>query len=131
RNERFFLQTYRTLTNTNVVLTTSTAFLSCVQAISTSNNCSGRRKKRSVMKGSLVDDRPNEEVKLDSSNSEQLSSFELEYDSTQGKAAFTIWTAFVTTTTVTTVFTDSSTTVSLSYQCSVGFLSVPGSSCGG
>lgn len=51
--EKFFLKSFRTLSNTYVVLATSTVFSSCVWAINPALDCAGRRKKRSVILPSL------------------------------------------------------------------------------
>ncbi|XP_018021956.1 uncharacterized protein LOC108678121 [Hyalella azteca] len=132
REERFFLQTYQTITNTNVVLTTSTAFVSCVAAMNSAVDCTGRkRRKRSFVKKQTADS-SSEAIELDSSSiAGSDGTVDVTDGNPRGRAAFTIWTAVATTTTITTIFTDSSTTVSLSYFCSVGFLTVPGNSCVG
>ena len=48
RRKYFLFNAFMTTTNTNVVLATSTVFSSCLAAVSTSNNCMGKRKKRSI-----------------------------------------------------------------------------------
>ena len=47
RHKFFFFKSVRTLTNTNVVLTTSTVFSSCLAAITTAN-CLGKRRRKST-----------------------------------------------------------------------------------
>ena len=74
--------------------------------------------------------RNEESGNLDSSH-QQSRAIVLGSDDDKSKFAFTIWTQATTTTTITTVFTDPGTTVSMSVACSVGFINLPMNPCVG
>ncbi|XP_045130983.1 uncharacterized protein LOC123516041 isoform X2 [Portunus trituberculatus] len=128
-----------TTTHTSVVMVTSTVFFSCLSGTSAAV-CGGRRRKKSVptmvefdddsdtsrasraLDGSLVDPDGTKSYASDSSDSSS-DSRQVDKD---GKFQFlTVWSAVSTTTTVTMLYTDTNTTIRLSYYCQAGFQQLP------
>ncbi|XP_063859247.1 uncharacterized protein LOC135100347 isoform X1 [Scylla paramamosain] len=128
-----------TTTHTSVVMVTSTVFFSCLSGTSAAV-CLGRRRKKSVptmvefddsdtsshtskaLDGSLVDPDGTRSYASDSSD---FSSDSRQADK-DGKFQFlTVWSAVSTTTTVTMLYTDTNTTIRLSYYCQAGFQQLP------
>ncbi|XP_050727796.1 uncharacterized protein LOC127004274 [Eriocheir sinensis] len=136
--DRIFAGGYSTTSETVVAMVTSTVFFSCIEGTSTSL-CNGRRKRKahrsslyhieedasySALEGSHRDlAREMRELKdlvyLDPEE-------EQEDDLAMSKLlGFTLWTRARTTSTVTMLFTDTNTTIRLSYYCQAGGLQMP------
>ncbi|XP_069173063.1 uncharacterized protein [Procambarus clarkii] len=131
--ERFF-KTYSTTTYTDVVMVTSTVFYSCLSGTSPAV-CQGRRRKRSFLN---INRR---QLALDSEDDALLSSIqdytedpdgankELTEPSSHNPSSkflgINVWTISRTTTTVTMLYTNTSTTIRLSYFCQAGQIQIP------
>ncbi|XP_050727795.1 uncharacterized protein LOC127004273, partial [Eriocheir sinensis] len=147
-----FLGHYSTTTETAVVMVTSTVFFSCLSGTSTAL-CLGRRKKKNLQSLMELQVNPEEGVYLDSSqvtntgrearsidDALEASSAAAEDEAEAGPRdsdaknqtklfGFQIWTRTRITTTVTMLFTDSNTTIRLSYYCQAGNLQLPQFNC--
>ncbi|XP_071525995.1 uncharacterized protein [Panulirus ornatus] len=138
---RFFLGRYSTTTYTDVVMVTSTVFFSCLSGTAT-GVCQGRRRREFLSSSPLrtfieLDEGATDPV-LESS---QVDLADLKEDT--GVAAessdnadskllgINVWTTSRTTTTVTMLYTDTNTTIRLSYYCLAGQIQLPANNCVG
>ncbi|KAF2357971.1 hypothetical protein FHG87_011274 [Trinorchestia longiramus] len=128
RAKFIFIKGYSTQTHTIVSFTTSTVPLTCFGGFSPAEDipaCMGKRRKRSTK----PINRNWSEGSFDIESSQGFPSA-TEVDLTKkGRKFFTVWTKSFTTTTLTTISTDSATTLSLSYYCSAGNLEIPNIGC--
>ncbi|XP_071525998.1 uncharacterized protein [Panulirus ornatus] len=133
---RFFVGSYQTTTHTVVVASTSTVFFSCLSG-SANTLCTGRRRKRTIsvpIEQDAASIEGDSSLALDSSSEgdEDLpTDSPLDDDDHSGKSAFIVWTTTSTTTSVTVFYTNTSTTVRLSYLCLAAGVSLPAAQCGG
>ncbi|XP_069944819.1 uncharacterized protein [Cherax quadricarinatus] len=139
--ERFIFGRYSTTTYTDVVMVTSTVFFSCLSGSSTVL-CRGRRRKRSSSGLSTVND---ENIKnsnlgdiLESSQDDSTPASTTTDSIPQDKETpesdkffINVWTTTHSTTTVTMLYTNTSTTIRLSYFCQAGQLQLPTFRCVG
>ncbi|KAG0712223.1 hypothetical protein GWK47_018959 [Chionoecetes opilio] len=128
-----FLGVSSTTTHTSVVMVTSTVFFSCLSGTS-ATVCQGRRRRKSLPSVVQIDDEDSS-----SSNSKALDGSLVDPDATESYTSssssssdpreadkdtkfqfLTVWSAVSTTTTVTMLYTDTNTTVRLSYFCQAG-----------
>ncbi|CAL4121663.1 unnamed protein product [Meganyctiphanes norvegica] len=133
--QKFLLGTSSTTTYTVVSAATSTVYHSCLSGISSSALCTGRRKKRSnIIKKIDLLNRPLLEDLASSTLQESMSEAwtrEARSDgSEQGRFGFTVWTPTKLTTSVTVLYTNTSSTIRLSYFCSAAFVESPAAGCG-
>ncbi|ROT75860.1 uncharacterized protein [Penaeus vannamei] len=127
---KFFFGTYRTTTYTVVSASTSTVFATCLSGSDTTL-CAGRSARRARRKLDKALDMP--EVGSEDLSSSLLDTktvAESEDVQEKDKLAFTVWTTSRTTTSVTVFFTNTSSTVRVSFYCVAGGISVP-NGCGG
>ncbi|XP_066964053.1 uncharacterized protein [Macrobrachium rosenbergii] len=137
QKERFF-GSFSTTTYTVVSATTSTVFFSCLSGTD-STVCKGRNTKR-FRRGSRT--KAIELVDHDDPTLPALESSDLEEPLTEDRSAtgesqdnnqkfgFTVWTTARTTTSVTVFYTNTSTTIRLSYYCVAGGIQFPINRCG-
>ncbi|XP_042873274.1 uncharacterized protein LOC122253914 [Penaeus japonicus] len=122
---KFFFGTYRTTTYTVVSASTSTVFATCLSGSDTTL-CAGRSARRAKRKLEKSLDEVTNVGDLSGSLLDTKSVAEtLEGVEEKDKLAFTVWTTSRTTTSVTVFFTNTSTTVRVSFYCVAGGLSVP------
>ncbi|XP_042873276.1 uncharacterized protein LOC122253915 [Penaeus japonicus] len=120
--------TVRTTTYTVVSASSSTVFYSCLSGSYTALICQGRKKK-SLRKIEEVDGL--EDMPLDASSDasvEPLLEKDVDSKDTQ-KIGFTVWTTSKTTTTVTVLYTNTASTIRISYYCGAGGINYPTNSC--
>nr|XP_053634521.1 uncharacterized protein LOC128690031 isoform X1 [Cherax quadricarinatus]XP_053634522.1 uncharacterized protein LOC128690031 isoform X2 [Cherax quadricarinatus] len=136
QSERFF-GVASTRTYTNVVMVTSTLFFSCLSGTKATTVCKGRRKK-SVER--VLEVLPEEEKRdLESSidgatetpDEDKSTKSQDDTSASTNQKFFTIWTTTQTTTSVTMFYTNTSTTIRLSYYCNAGQEIFPTFKCGG
>ncbi|XP_045613608.2 uncharacterized protein [Procambarus clarkii] len=135
--ERFF-GVASTRTYTSVVMVTSTVFFSCLSGTSKAV-CQGRRKKKSMQRFLDLTSADEGDAELDGSLGEVKDKPDVEDtapkspDSPVSNDAkfITIWTSSQTTTTVTMLYTNTSTTIRLSYFCQAGQAQLPIFRCAG
>ncbi|KAK3849465.1 hypothetical protein Pcinc_043783 [Petrolisthes cinctipes] len=130
-----------TTTITDFSIVTSTVFYSCLSG-SSAAVCTGRRRRRQSFRESVdlrIRDQDDGSSDLDTSLMEQQSAIDTDvmkatqqqHDNNDDDAAknsklfVTIWTVSRTTSTVTMLFTDTSTTLRLSFFCQAGFQRLP------
>ncbi|KAK4306518.1 hypothetical protein Pmani_021662 [Petrolisthes manimaculis] len=137
-SEKLFFGSYSTTTYTVVSASTSTVFYSCLSGTS-GTVCQGRRKRKtfSIPRATDGDDVNNAGLEGSLNGEEELSEApETRVESNgeegngEGKFSFTVWTISRTTTSVTVFFTNTSSTVRISYYCRAGGLVTPALSCG-
>ncbi|KAK4290075.1 hypothetical protein Pmani_037003 [Petrolisthes manimaculis] len=139
-----FIGRYSTTTETAVVMVTSTVFFSCLSGTSGAL-CLGRRRKRALRSNISFEHERNDRV-LETSQVEETTSLseqgdatmpskEKEDDSTVAGTSrllgFQVWTRVRSTTTVTMIFTDTNTTIRLSFFCQAGLAQLPTFNCAG
>ncbi|KAG7153828.1 uncharacterized protein LOC121856989 [Homarus americanus] len=136
-----FLGTFSTSTRTMVIASTSTVFLTCLSG--TANPvvlCGGRRKKRNVREKSmtfLLDDYRGLPGPILEGSTEGVNVDGKERDTggvgEEGHAekflGIQLWTTTAVTTSVTVFYTNTSTTVRISFYCAAGGLNLPPISC--
>nr|XP_053634518.1 uncharacterized protein LOC128690028 [Cherax quadricarinatus] len=134
---RFFAG-YTTTTYTDVVMVTSTVFFSCLSGTTTNTVCQGRRRKKDLRMllelpdNEEVDLAGSEDTEVDSSTYSPYSEPEAhEAAHSNEKIFLTLWTTTRTTTTVTMLYTDTRTTIRLSYFCLAGQIQLPIFRCAG
>ncbi|KAF2357970.1 hypothetical protein FHG87_011273 [Trinorchestia longiramus] len=123
------LGSHRTITRTGVSLLTNTVFMTCLSGFDGMSVCAGRKKrdgfnvrnKSYAVPGTTLIDSQYSTSPLDSSQAEDL---KIDTEDEKEKARllggiYTIWHTATTRTTVTTRFTNTATTISLSYYCTV------------
>ncbi|XP_068228283.1 uncharacterized protein [Palaemon carinicauda] len=125
-DQRFLFGSYSTTTYTNVIVQTSSVFLSCLST-SVTNLCGGRRIRKSML--ALLKEIEQEQEALQPSTADLAE--ELKDSDPGSKFGFTVWTTSKLTTTVTTFYTNTSTTIRLHYMCIVGGVSLPTRRCPG
>ncbi|XP_071525997.1 uncharacterized protein [Panulirus ornatus] len=123
---RFLFGSYSTTTYTVVSASTSTVFYSCLSGTQAAR-CQGRRKRKDLglLRETPVveeDDKVELAGSLDEGTAEEKGVVPTDGD---GKFAFTVWTTSRTTTSVTVIYTNTSTTIRLSYYCVVGQIDLP------
>ncbi|KAK3857520.1 hypothetical protein Pcinc_036231, partial [Petrolisthes cinctipes] len=137
-SEKLFFGSYSTTTYTVVSASTSTVFYSCLSGTS-GTVCQGRRKRKafSVPRATDGEDVDNAGLEGSLSGEEELTEApETRVESNpdqgdgEGKFSFTVWTISRTTTSVTVFFTNTSSTVRISFYCRAGGLVTPALSCG-
>merc|ERR1712212_362988 len=106
----------KTLTQTNVIFTTTTTPYTCLSPPVATTACTGRRKRRALSSGLADVDQQARDTGLDSSLvEEQPKSVEPQKERFR---AFTVYSQASVYTTITSVVTDTGTTVQISYACS-------------
>ncbi|XP_045612792.1 uncharacterized protein [Procambarus clarkii] len=142
--ERFIFGRYSTTTYTDVVMVTSTVYFSCLSGTSPAV-CLGRRKKKNLRRFMEINKREGKDedipdVLLDSSQGDSSKKEETDPASqdappsepaTDSKFFVNVWTTSRTTTTVTMLYTDTNTTIRLSYFCQAGQAQLPTFRCVG
>ncbi|XP_063592248.1 uncharacterized protein LOC134769450 [Penaeus indicus] len=118
-----------TTTYTIVSASTSTVFFSCLSGSYTALICQGRKKKSIRAMPDL--DSISSDVFLDtSSDSAGSPAIERDDDPTNSeKFGYTVWTVAKTTTTVTVRYTNTASTIKISYYCGAGGINYPPNSC--
>ncbi|XP_037790068.1 uncharacterized protein LOC119585495 [Penaeus monodon] len=117
-----------TTTYTVVSASTSTVFFSCLSGSYTALICNGRKKKSIRAMPDL--ESVSSDVSLDPSESVDPLAIERDDDpATSEKFGYTVWTVAKTTTTVTVRYTNTATTVKISYYCGAGGVRYPANSC--
>ncbi|KAK3857521.1 hypothetical protein Pcinc_036232 [Petrolisthes cinctipes] len=138
-----FIGRYSTTTETAVVMVTSTVFFSCLSGTSAAL-CLGRRRKRALRSNISFDQERNDRA-LETSQVEETASLAEQGDAVmppREKAestvsgssrllGFQVWTRVRSTTTVTMIFTDTNTTIRLSFYCQAGLAQLPTFNCVG
>ncbi|XP_053634520.2 uncharacterized protein [Cherax quadricarinatus] len=138
-----FIGSLSTTTYTDVVMVTSTVFFSCLSGTSTVL-CQGKRRKKSLFSVVDVQDNDDDNSGLDSSIVDyNRDPRELGYDEETTELSpeesrdvnskflgLIFWTITRTTTTVTMLYTDTRTTIRLSYFCQAGQVVLPINRCG-
>ncbi|XP_018021948.1 uncharacterized protein LOC108678113 [Hyalella azteca] len=126
--EKFFFGSFRTQTHIIVTYSTSTVPLYCLLGTATSACTVGRRRrKRQSVPISLLANEMQDRVESSLSGFDSKGQMREVVDG--GKKFFTVWTKFLTTTTLTTTATNTASTISLSYYCTAGSISLP-ANCG-
>ncbi|XP_047495439.1 uncharacterized protein LOC125043387 [Penaeus chinensis] len=118
-----------TTTYTIVSASTSTVFFSCLSGSYTALICKGRKKKSIRPMPDL--ESISSDVSLDSS-SDSAGPPAIERDddpTTSEKLGYTVWTVAKTTTTVTVRYTNTASTIKISYYCGAGGINYPANSC--
>ncbi|XP_064078986.1 uncharacterized protein LOC135196238 [Macrobrachium nipponense] len=133
---RYIFGTTSTTTYTSVVASTSTVYLSCLSAtaatICEKRKRSARSNKTSRKEIALALADTELETSLDSSDVPEYASIPEEagkQDSGDGKMAFTLWTTTKISTTVTVYYTNTATTVTMSFGCLAGGMILPTQNC--
>ncbi|XP_042208753.1 uncharacterized protein LOC121857012 [Homarus americanus] len=137
KGEKFFLGGVSTATYTDVVMVTSTVFFSCLSGTSAAV-CDGRRRKRSLRSFVKLEEDESSSP-LASSQDEDLIGEDLSQAEEENKSSkdeerilgFNIWTTSRITSTVTMLYTDTNTTIRLSYFCQAGQQQLPTFNCVG
>ncbi|KAK7076182.1 hypothetical protein SK128_016681 [Halocaridina rubra] len=131
--DKFLFGSFSTTRYTQVVASTSTVFFSCLSGTSGGAVCMGRntkRKKRMLQNDMTIGDSPNvPEVESSQATSPEKTDLAPVESTNNSKLAFTIWTTSRTTTQVTVFFTNTSTTIRLSYYCFAGGIQFPQFNC--
>ncbi|KAK7076177.1 hypothetical protein SK128_016676 [Halocaridina rubra] len=133
---KYLFGSYSTATYTVVQASTSTVYFSCIQG-SAADLCAGRKRASKMLQKStepLIEGRALEgdsQTNLESSKSDDTQALETRPKESDGKFAFTIWTTSKTTTSITVFYTNTSTTIRLSYACVAGGMSKPSDTCNG
>ncbi|XP_018021966.1 uncharacterized protein LOC108678129 isoform X2 [Hyalella azteca] len=135
--EKAFFGSYRTITRTGVSLLTSTVPVTCFSGL-TAALCLGRKRRRVFLDGQLPDQKMNfmstpeaagkndKSTTLDSSQEESNeAAVDEENDGRFVGGLYTIWNSSTTSTTVTVRYTDTATTVKVSYYCTIKGMDVP------
>lgn len=126
--------TYATTTYTVITAKTSTVYLSCLSGTD-ATVCKGRtskRLRRSMKQDPRLEGLPqNEDIALDSSGTEPGGLLLTTESSDKGKFGFTIWTTTKTTSSITILYTNTSSTLRLSYYCVAGGINLPDLNCMG
>ncbi|CAL4063804.1 unnamed protein product [Meganyctiphanes norvegica] len=129
---------YSTTTYTVVSVSTSTANYICYSGIVTNKICKGRRK-RNIITGEkrLIRDLEHFESSsaIESTKNEMAESVKpsigKSVEPEDRLIGFTVWTTALTTTSVTTISTDTATTIRMSFACIIGGADYPNyNSCG-
>nr|XP_053634525.1 uncharacterized protein LOC128690032 [Cherax quadricarinatus] len=129
-----FFGTFQTSTRSLVSLITSTVFFSCLSGTATASVCTGRRRRRALSmdkpKSLIVD--PNEWSALTSSgDGSDVTTDAADTEANEKLFGIQVWTISTTSTSVTVFYTDSRTTIRLSYYCVAAGMSLPIRRCGG
>ncbi|KAK7076179.1 hypothetical protein SK128_016678 [Halocaridina rubra] len=131
--DKFLFGSYATATYTQVVASTSTVFFSCLSGTVSQWVCSGRhsrgRRSKKIKKPDINLDDDQSSIGIESSKGDPMPA--LTPDEDKRKFAFTIWTTSRTTTSVTVFFTDTNTTIRLSYYCFAAGIQYPQFNCAG
>ncbi|KAF2357969.1 hypothetical protein FHG87_011272 [Trinorchestia longiramus] len=125
--ERLFFGSLHTQTHIIVTFSTTTVPQFCLLGTAETACLVGRRKKRRSLPIALHGDEMQDEI--ESSVSVAGSGGDVREVEDGGKKFFTVWTKFLTTTTLTTTTTNTASTISLSYYCTAGSISLP-ANCG-
>merc|ERR1711872_49070 len=117
----------QSLTQTNVIYVTTTTPYTCLSAPVSTTACTGRRKRRALSSGLADVDEQAKDSGLDSSlTEEQPKSVEPQKERFR---AFTVYSQVSVYTTLTSVVTDTGTTVQIKYACSAAGVSYPSNYC--
>ncbi|KAK7076180.1 hypothetical protein SK128_016679 [Halocaridina rubra] len=127
--EKFLFGSFSTTTYTQVVASTSTVFFSCLSGTATGTVCQGRgaRRNKKLKRPDITV--VESEVKEDIESSITDDVVNQQDMVRNSKLGFTIWTTSRTTTSVTVFFTNTSTTLRLSYYCFAGGIQFPQFNC--
>ncbi|KAK8407290.1 hypothetical protein O3P69_002088 [Scylla paramamosain] len=142
-NKNRFFGRYTTTTEIAVVMVTSTVFFSCLSGTSAAL-CTGRRRKKDLLPLTDLNFDHDERYHLDSSQNtdtegmahsldEALEAQAEEKDRKGNTKLFfgvNVWSRVRSTSTVTMLYTDTNTTIRLSYYCQAGNLQLPVNNCG-
>merc|ERR1712142_845350 len=120
--------TYTTTTYTAVSLSTSTVYASCYSGTHTIL-CTGR-KKGLRQKRKIADDLMTPEEGLQSSQAEGGKEGDDAVLSNDDRLNFTVWTTTKTTTSVTVMYTNTASTIRISYYCVAGGINLPNACAG-
>jgi len=126
KDGKFYFGRISTLSHTMVSFTTSTVLSLCLQATVATPICGGKKRKRRNLLDD-VNERESSQLALDSSVVSATD--EDDVDKEKFLKFFTVWTKSITTTTLTTFFTNTGTTISLSYLCTSSALRLPIDGC--
>ncbi|KAK7068553.1 hypothetical protein SK128_004758 [Halocaridina rubra] len=138
--EKFLFGSFSTTTYTNFVLSTSTVFFSCLVGTTSQVVCSGRSRSsgRRMLRDAPLQagkeltqgDEPVTDYYVpESSFNDVNESSKSDLPENSEKFAFTIWTTSRTTSSITVYYTNTSTTVRLSYVCAAAAVSYPPFNC--
>ncbi|XP_042208755.1 uncharacterized protein LOC121857013 [Homarus americanus] len=132
---KFLFGSYSSTVYTVVSASTSTVFYSCNSGTDGDVVCSGRRKRKQLGLNRELNQKDEDLVDLqDSLGADTLNEDEEENKAVSGasdKFAFTVWTTSKTTTSITVFYTNTATTVRVSYYCVAGLMSVADFPCAG
>ncbi|CAL4121664.1 unnamed protein product [Meganyctiphanes norvegica] len=120
----FFTTGSTSVTYTQVSLSTSTVFFSCLSGLDSSKTCGGRRKKRSKLPNLTDFNQPEIESSRDET---RHGGEEVTKDRFIGFFTSSLYTS---TSTRTVLYTNTASTIRLSYYCSVASINVPPATCG-
>ncbi|RXG51190.1 hypothetical protein Avbf_03251 [Armadillidium vulgare] len=127
KNPRFF-KAQRVTTFTDYSFSTKTIYPQCVSSVSTVL-CSGKKRRKRMTN---MDDIPKDNSRSDLTvvegtlaDSEKKVEIPPAESDREGRLAFTVWTTTRTTSTATVKYTNTSTTLSLFYACTVGNVEFP------
>lgn len=124
KEKLFFFGSYRTMTHIIVTYDTTTVPLFCLSGTATVP-CPAGRRKRQVFPITFKEEQFASDI-IDGSQNQESAADPLPGDLEDGgKKFFTIWTKVLTTTTLTSTTTNTASTVTLSYYCTAGSLSIP------
>merc|ERR1712198_830187 len=128
-NERLLFGSYKTTTYT--VVSASTVYYSCLSGTYSALICKGR--KRKSVRGMKDLSTPVEDMMLDSSGDAGSDNVkQLDNNNTNNndqKFGFTVWTTSKTTTSITVMYTNTASTLRISYYCAAGGISFPVNPC--
>merc|ERR1712198_184250 len=129
-NERLLFGSYKTTTYTVVSASTSTVYYSCLSGTYSALICKGR--KRKSVRGMKDLSTPVEDMMLDSSGdagSEDVKQLDNNTNNSNQKFGFTVWTTSKTTTSITVMYTNTASTLRISYYCAAGGINFPTNPC--
>ncbi|XP_042873285.1 uncharacterized protein LOC122253923 [Penaeus japonicus] len=132
KQKRYLFGTVSTTTYSLVSVSTSTVYFSCLSGTFTQRVCQGRNAKRK--RKSLVENVNDvqDAMLLDSSGGEKGAEPDPDFSQDDGdveRLGFTVWTTSKTTSTVTVIYTNTASTVKISYYCVAGGIRYPSVNC--
>ncbi|KAK7076178.1 hypothetical protein SK128_016677 [Halocaridina rubra] len=134
RNSARLLATYATTTYTVITAKTSTVYFSCLSgtAATVCGGRGGRRRKRFLKDIPIEEQTYNDEIQLEGSSA-KVGEDVLTKSGNDKNARFgiTIWTTTKTTSSVTVFYTNTASTLRLSYYCVAGGINLPATPCSG
>ncbi|XP_042873273.1 uncharacterized protein LOC122253913 [Penaeus japonicus] len=137
QKNKFIFGSLSTTTYTGVAVSTSTVFFSCLLGTA-ATVCQGRRRRLKKSAKFAASAPFDDEATLDSSQAPATATTASAEDKQEGSTdeleeksrfAFTAWTTSRTSTTVTVLFTNTSTTLRISLFCIAGFVQLPQFNC--